>query len=232
MFSSKSKDQAAAAVAAQAVPQQQKRTIRSASAPSIISADLVVNGTLSSTGDIQVDGRVEGDVRSVGLVIGDKAVINGEVFAEDVTVRGRVQGSIRARKVLLCSTSHVEGNILHEAFAVETGAFFEGNCRHADNPLAEDTRKGSEFAAKPAAPANGSIASIPSAVAAAPAVTAMARPMTSDAMARPAVSTFAPLKTGGRRLRIGTIKQTPSCIGRGFCFGNIRARAGVLVPPT
>ncbi len=74
-------------------------------------------------------------------MIGDKAVINGEIFAEDVTVRGRVQGSIRARKVLLCSTCHVEGNILHEAFAVETGAFFEGNCRHADNPLAEEPTK-------------------------------------------------------------------------------------------
>ena len=106
--------------------------------PSVISADLVINGTLLSTGDIQVDGRVEGDVRSTSLVVGEKAFIHGELCAEEVTVRGRVQGSIRARKVLLCATSHVEGNILHEAFAVEAGAFFEGNCRHSDNPLAEN----------------------------------------------------------------------------------------------
>jgi cytoskeletal protein CcmA (bactofilin family) len=107
------------------------------SAPSIISADVVVNGTLVSTGDIQIDGRVEGDVRSIGLVIGDRAEIHGEIYAEDVTVRGKVVGRIRARKVLLAATSHVEGDILHEAFAVETGAFFEGNCRHSDNPLGE-----------------------------------------------------------------------------------------------
>src|SRR5690348_8639677 len=130
MFSSK-KD---SAPAPQMPAAPQKRVGRSA-APSIISSDLVVNGSLSSTGDIQIDGRVEGDVQSAGLVIGDKAFIHGEVLAEDVTIRGRVQGSIRARKVLLCSTSHVEGNILHEAFAVETAAFFEGNCRHHDNPL-------------------------------------------------------------------------------------------------
>ena len=137
MFSSK-KDAAPPppAMNASGVPGA-KRAARS-SAPSIISADLVVNGTLISTGDIQIDGRVEGDVHSAGLVIGDKAFIHGEILAEEVTIRGRVQGSIRARKVLLCSTSHVEGNILHEAFAVETGAFFEGNCRHADNPLADD----------------------------------------------------------------------------------------------
>jgi cytoskeletal protein CcmA (bactofilin family) len=109
--------------------------------PSVISADLVVTGTLSSTGDMQVDGRVEGDVHSAGLVIGEKAVIQGEVLADEVTVRGRVEGSIRARKILLCSTCHVEGNILHEAFAVEAGAFFEGNCRHSDNPLAEENAR-------------------------------------------------------------------------------------------
>jgi cytoskeletal protein CcmA (bactofilin family) len=111
--------------------------MRSSSAPSIISGDLVVHGTLTSTGDIQIDGKVEGNVNSTGLVIGDKAFIEGDVMAEDVTVRGRVKGAIRARKVLLASTCHVEGDILHEAFAVETGAFFEGNCRHADNPLAQ-----------------------------------------------------------------------------------------------
>ncbi len=57
-------------------------------------------------------------------MIGEKALIQGDVTAEEVTVRGRVKGSIRALKVLLASTCHVEGDILHEAFAVETGAFF------------------------------------------------------------------------------------------------------------
>src|SRR6202012_961937 len=148
MFSSKSKDEAPAAPTAST---QIKRGTRSA-APSIISADLVVTGALTSTGDIQIDGRVEGDVRSTGLVIGDKAFILGDVMGDDVTVRGRVQGSIRARKVLLCSTCHVEGNILHEAFAVEAGAFFEGNCRHSDNPLSDEA-KSQSFQSRPASAA-------------------------------------------------------------------------------
>jgi cytoskeletal protein CcmA (bactofilin family) len=126
---------------------------RALSAPSIISADMVINGTLNSSGDIQIDGRVEGDVRSVGLVIGDKAEIHGEVFAEDVTVRGKVVGRIRARKVLLAATSHVEGDILHEAFAVESGAFFEGNCRHSDNPLGDGANDESRKARTPPATA-------------------------------------------------------------------------------
>jgi cytoskeletal protein CcmA (bactofilin family) len=141
MFSSKVKETVPApqvqGPAAPAMQQQPKRPLRTDHAPSIISGDLTVNGTLTSAGDMQVDGRVEGDIRSNGLVIGEKAEIHGEIFAEDLTVRGKVVGRIRARKVLLCSTSHVEGDILHEAFAVEAGAFFEGNIRHSDNPLAD-----------------------------------------------------------------------------------------------
>ena len=184
MFSSKSKNTEPAAPAASAPAGMQagqaKRGARTASAPSLISADLVVNGTLTSSGDIQIDGRVEGDVHSAGLVIGDKAFINGEVMADDVTIRGRVQGSIRARKVLLASTSHVEGNILHEAFAVEAGAFFEGNCRHSDNPLAEEHRRGGEFERKPVAATPGR-----------PADAVAPRPVSAPS------ATVAPLKNGG-----------------------------------
>ena len=154
MFSSKPKDAPTPVILNQLVPPP-RRTGRSP-APSIISADLTVKGLLTSTGDIQIDGYVEGDIRSVGLVIGEKAEIHGEIFAEDVTVRGKVVGRIRARKVLLAATSHVEGDILHEAFAVESGAFFEGNCRHSDNPLGdgEDNRNQTHrAAAAPSAPA-------------------------------------------------------------------------------
>lgn len=138
MFSNRGKDTPPAAPASSmnalaAAPRNAAR----AGVPSIISADLIVTGTLTSTGDVQIDGRVDGDVRSHGLVIGEKAEVHGEILADNVTVRGKVIGRIRARKVQLSATSHVEGDILHETFAVEAGAFFEGNCRHSDNPLGD-----------------------------------------------------------------------------------------------
>src|SRR5665213_3754532 len=143
MFS-KSKDPVSSPVSIGAAPLARpplKGTGRSGTAPSIISADLTVTGMLNSTGDMQIDGIVEGDVRSVGLVIGERAEVHGEIWAEDVTVRGRVLGRIHARKVLLCATSHVEGDILQEAIAVEAGAFFEGTCRRSDNPLGDDAKQ-------------------------------------------------------------------------------------------
>ena len=150
MFSSRTKDREAAAPGVGQSPIPAKHAGRSGVVPSIVSADLTVTGSLNTTGDMQIDGIVEGDVRSMGLVIGERAEVHGEIWAEDVTVRGRVIGRIHARKILLCATSHVEGDILHEAFAVETGAFFEGSCRRSDNPLGEDVRRGQQQSAQPA----------------------------------------------------------------------------------
>jgi len=183
MFSSKKEDKImASAPPPQAQNQQGMRKPRSPSAPSIISSDLIITGTLVSTGDVQIDGRINGDVQSASLMIGEKAVIKGDIMAEEVVVRGSVEGSIRARKVLLASTCRVQGNILHEAFAVETGAFFEGNCRHADNPLGDDFGKTPQAAVAPA----------PAPAAPLSATAAMtSRPMTS---ATPS-ATFTPLKS-------------------------------------
>jgi len=107
--------------------------------PSIIKTDLVVNGGLVSKGSVQVDGKVEGDVRAKRLTIGEKAAIVGDVYADKATIRGRVDGSIMAREVHLCATCHVKGNIVSKILSVEANAHFEGNCQPAENPLARAT---------------------------------------------------------------------------------------------
>jgi cytoskeletal protein CcmA (bactofilin family) len=140
MFSrSKDKSEATPLIPAapQPAPSSSKRSGGPRAAPSIISTDLIMNGTLVSTGDIQIDGKIEGDIRTTSLTVGDKAFVHGEICADEVIVRGKVMGTIRARRVQLASTCHVEGNILHEALAVEAGAFFEGHCRHSADPLNE-----------------------------------------------------------------------------------------------
>jgi cytoskeletal protein CcmA (bactofilin family) len=144
--------QPVAAAPAASPPAQKRGGLRNGN-PSIISADLIVRGALFSAGDVQIDGRVDGDIRAGGLIIGEKAVIVGDVYAEECVVRGRIEGGISARKVALSASCHVEGNILHEALSVEIGAYFEGNCRHSDNPLANAPENVAAIERRPAAPA-------------------------------------------------------------------------------
>jgi cytoskeletal protein CcmA (bactofilin family) len=124
-------------------PSSSKRSgvMRSAGVPSIISNDVAMRGNITSGGEVQFDGNLEGDIKAASLIIGDKASVRGEVVCESVIVRGRVEGGIRARSVSLASTAHILGDILHSSLQVESGAHFEGNCRHSDDPLSETASK-------------------------------------------------------------------------------------------
>ena len=99
------------------------------SAPSILSSDLHVIGNLNSDGEIQIDGVVDGDIFTNILMVGEAAVINGEIHADNLIVHGTVNGQIKARSVSLMKTGHVVGDILHEDLVIEKGAFLEGRCQ-------------------------------------------------------------------------------------------------------
>lgn len=98
--------------------------------PSIISADLHIVGDLESAGEVQIDGKVSGDIRAKVLLIGESAIIKGEIFADTVRVHGRVDGQIKAKFVNLAKTAHVIGDILHENLSIQEGAFLEGHIMH------------------------------------------------------------------------------------------------------
>ncbi len=138
----------------QSAPRKGSGVMKSAGVPSIISSDVVMRGNVNSAGEIQLDGTLEGDIKAGSLIIGDKASVKGEVICETVTVRGRVEGGIRAKSVSLAASAHIQGDILHSSLSVETGAHFEGNCRHSDDPLSEtsasDFRRARPSAATPA----------------------------------------------------------------------------------
>lgn len=104
-------------------------------APSILSSDLMISGNLKTTGDLQIEGMVEGDIRAHLLTVGEGATVKGEIVADDVVVNGRVIGRVRGLKVRLTSTARVEGDIIHKTIAIESGAHFEGSVQRQDDPL-------------------------------------------------------------------------------------------------
>ena len=107
---------------------------------STLSADLHITGNLKTSGDINIEGTVDGDIRAHLLTIGDGATVNGECIADDVVVHGRVVGTVRGLKVRLTSTARVEGDIIHKTIAIESGAHFEGSVQRSDDPLGDGAK--------------------------------------------------------------------------------------------
>ena len=102
---------------------------------STIGEDLKITGDVASTGEIHLDGHVQGDVNWGALVLGESFSVEDSVTADEVAIGGRLIGSVRAFRLMLQSTSHVEGDLIHQSIAMEQGAFLEGKSRRSDNPL-------------------------------------------------------------------------------------------------
>lgn len=117
---------------------------KSKPAPSVLSSDLEIRGNLKTSGDIQVEGRVDGDIRAHLLTVGEGATVKGEIVADDVVVNGRVIGRVRGLKVRLTSTARVEGDVIHKTIAIESGAHFEGSVQRQDDPLSSTAKDGTK----------------------------------------------------------------------------------------
>ena len=112
------------------------RSAAKSSVPSIISADLRINGDLICSGDVQVDGWVEGDIQSRNIVVGEGATVHGALSAESVRICGVVKGAIKGDSVVLEKTAKVTGDVAHKTLVVEEGAQIEGMCKRLDTPAA------------------------------------------------------------------------------------------------
>ncbi len=122
MFSNDSKD-------AQTAPAPADRKQQPSS---IISASLKIVGDLISEGDVQVDGIIEGDVKTGTLTVSENATVKGQVQAKTIHVHGSVTGQINAHTVKLGSTAKVVGDIVHAILTIEAGASLQGNCKRLE----------------------------------------------------------------------------------------------------
>jgi len=112
---------------------------RSSPGLSIISAALTITGRLESAGDIQIDGKVEGDVRGEVVRIGSTAMIEGTVAGEIVELAGTLKGDIEASSAVLLKTAHMSGDIVHQLLKIDQGAHFNGSS-HPHAKAAKMTR--------------------------------------------------------------------------------------------
>lgn len=107
-------------------PAKPQKTQAPGAAPSIIGHDVKIMGDLVTTGEIHLDGSVEGDVRSAILTLGEQGRVSGSITAESVVIKGTVEGEISARSVRLEKTARVNGDLHHETVSVEAGAQIDG----------------------------------------------------------------------------------------------------------
>ncbi|MGI9384715.1 MAG: bactofilin family protein [Methyloligellaceae bacterium] len=109
--------------------------------PSVFIEDLTITGQIRSLGNIHIKGNVKGDIAGVGIVVGEKAIVDGVILADTIEIRGRMKGVVYSNKVKLHSGSWFEGDIHHSSLSVDDGAHFVGQSLQSDDPKAMATKR-------------------------------------------------------------------------------------------
>jgi cytoskeletal protein CcmA (bactofilin family) len=93
---------------------------------SILAEGTSINGDITTSGDLQVDGKMVGNLHVQSLTIGENGDIQGNIFAENLQINGTVNGEIWAKNIHLHSGASVRGNVYHTALIIESGGMVNG----------------------------------------------------------------------------------------------------------
>lgn len=97
-----------------------------------------VEGRLETTGTFRIDSEMKGHLLSQDtLILGEHAVVEGQVTGNEIIVAGRCDGVIRAKsKVELQRNAIVIGEVYTSCLILEPGAVFDGQCFLSISPEA------------------------------------------------------------------------------------------------
>jgi cytoskeletal protein CcmA (bactofilin family) len=93
----------------------------------LIGVNTDFQGELTVHGTLRVDGRVEGKLNAESAIIGETAVVKGEITAKKIIVGGRIEGNLRAQEIVeIKAKGKVLGDIFTNKFSLIEGGEFNG----------------------------------------------------------------------------------------------------------
>jgi len=103
---------------------------------SLIGAGTTIDGNLSFSGGLRVDGEINGNIiatpgKPSTLVLSEHGRVNGEINVTHLVVNGILEGPVRAAEYLeLQSKAKVVGDVHYKTLEIQMGAIVEGRLIH------------------------------------------------------------------------------------------------------
>jgi cytoskeletal protein CcmA (bactofilin family) len=96
----------------------------------LIGTGTTIDGNITSSGDIRIDGNLNGNLTTKGkVIVGDTGKVNGEIHCKNFEIEGSLDGKVIVNELLsLRDRCKVIGDISTSKLAIEPGAVFTGKC--------------------------------------------------------------------------------------------------------
>jgi cytoskeletal protein CcmA (bactofilin family) len=112
---------------------------------SLIGSETRIDGDLTFSGGLRVDGRVCGNIREAEgqastLVLSEQGRIEGVIRVSHVVVNGTVIGPVHASEyVELQGRSRVTGDVFYKTLEMHVGAIVEGKLMHQEAGVSQQS---------------------------------------------------------------------------------------------
>ena len=103
------------------------------STPSVIAKHSTINGSLNSSGTIEIEGSVYGDINTKTLIIRQSGFFQGKIIAEDIYIQGKFEGNITVGKISISQTANINGEISYQTISVQDGACIDAVFKKNNN---------------------------------------------------------------------------------------------------
>ncbi len=105
----------------------------------IIGFGTKIIGDITSTGDLRIEGTLEGNIEVAGkLVVGQSGAIKGTLKCKNAVISGKIEGTLTIQELLeVKASAKIDGEVYTDKLAIEPGALFTGTCsmKKGNNPV-------------------------------------------------------------------------------------------------
>tara|TARA_B100001094_G_C18118577_1_gene765509 strand:+ start:567 stop:1028 length:462 start_codon:yes stop_codon:yes gene_type:complete len=101
---------------------------------SLISETVSVEGTINSSGSIEIAGLVKGPVYSKEIIVRETGSIVGSIEAEHIEIYGHMDGKISGENIVIGGTGTIKGDIeFGNNLRTDNGADIDGYIKKTNN---------------------------------------------------------------------------------------------------
>ena len=115
---------------------------------SILANSFSLKGSISCKGELQIDGRINGNINGEKVILGPESSMDGTLTADEIIISGKFKGKIKGKSIRLDASASVDAEIAYEILAIEDGSSVNGVVKKTliptlikKQPLPQDKKK-------------------------------------------------------------------------------------------
>lgn len=104
---------------------------------SFIGREVTITGNIGGSGNLHIDGRIDGDVAAASVILGNDGYVKGNIVADAAQISGTVEGTVAAKSLVIEASARIVGDLSYDAVSVATGAQVEGRVKRLTRDAGE-----------------------------------------------------------------------------------------------